>query len=274
MKVMRTVISFYRKHSKLIRNLLALTLLSLITSHLTDNELFSPNSYYDFPWESTLISIGLGIIIGWIAKLNFQYYSKHHFSKSISLATIIRYILSTLGIISIVYLFVYTILVWLTHNDFEFYYFLIGLLITLLLCAIAIVLIYGEEIYKMHRSNFSDLKLTIRRNGKTTKVSYNEIAYFYSEDKIVYLVKLNGESLATEFTLQELESKLTQNVFFRANRQFIVHLSSVDQISTIENGKLEVKLNPQYSSKNNSQVVISRYKKQEFLTWFDPDTNS
>jgi len=271
---MRNVNLFYRAHSKLIRNLLALVLLSLITSHLTNNELFNPNNSYSFPWESILISIGLSIIIGWIAKLNFQYYSKHHFSKSISLATILRYILSTLGIISIVYLLIYTILVWLTHNNFEFYYFLIGLLITLLLCVITIVLMYGEEVYELHKSNLSDLKLNIRRNGKTNKVSYNEIAYFYSEDKIVYLVKLNGESLATEFTLQELEGKLKQNVFFRANRQFIVHLSSVNQISAIENGKLEIKLNPQNSFKDNCQVVISRYKKQEFLTWFDSDTNS
>ena len=274
MEVIESFKSFYRKHAVIIRNLTVLILLSIITSHLTNHELFSPNSSYDFPWESTLISVGLGIIISWIAHQNFKYYTTHYFSKSVSTTVIIRYVLSTLGIISIAYLVIYCLLIWITHNNFEFYYFLIGLLVTLLLCVIAMTLMYGEKIYKLHKSNFSNRSLTIQRNGKTVKVSYQEIAYFFSEEKVVYVMKINGESIATEFTLQELEEKLIQNVFFRANRQFILHLSSINEITTIENGKLQVSLQPKKTDSDHLQLVVSRYKKQDFLNWFNPSEKS
>jgi hypothetical protein len=265
---------FYRKHTVLIRNLIVLTLLSIITSHLTDHELFSPNSSYNFPWESTLISITLGILISLIAHQNFKYYTKHYFSKSVSTNLIITYVLSTLEIISITYFAVYCFLIWLTNNNFELYFFLIGLLVTLLMCVIAMFLMYGEKIYKLHKSNSSNLSVTIQKNGKTVKIAYNEIAYFFSEEKVVYAMKITGESIATDFTLQELEAKLTQNVFFRANRQFIVHLSSIDEVTTIENGKLQVMLQPKISAFDHSQLIVSRYKKQEFLNWFNPTEKS
>ncbi|CAM1344850.1 LytR/AlgR family response regulator transcription factor [Tenacibaculum amylolyticum] len=269
MKFFHAVLHFYQKHNTLFRNLLILVILSLITSHLTDYDTFSTGDSYDFPWFSIITSIIIGSLIGFIAEKNFTYHKKHYFSNEVSSKSITVFVFTTLGIISLVYIPLYYIAVWFVNASYSFYFLLIGLLITLLLSTIAIALLYGHKIYRLHKLEVLDSKLSVTRNGKTLIVPYHEIAYFYSEEKVVYLVKSNGESFATEFTLQQLETILIQGLFFRANRQFIVSAKAINEMTSIANGKLLVTLIPIIAVENKSQLVISRYKKQEFLAWFE-----
>jgi len=62
---------------------------------------------------------------------------------------------------------------------------------------------------------------------------------------------------------------ISEQSFFRANRQIILHSRSIEQVQSIENGKLSVLLKPTLSDKNAFQVNISRYKKQAFKDWFE-----
>lgn len=269
MKSTHIFINFYNKHFTLLRNLLILVILSLITSHLTDYDIFSTKGSYEFPWFSSITSIIISIVIGLIAEKNFTYYKKLHFSRKVSSKNITVFVFTTLGIISLAYIPFYYIISWIANASYSFYYLLIGLLITLLLSTIAIALLYGDKIYKLHKLEVLESKLSVTRNGKIIIVPYHEIAYFYSEEKVVYLVKNNSESFATEFTLQQLETVLTLGLFFRANRQFILSPKAINEITNIANGKLSVTLSPIISIENKSQLIISRYKKQEFLTWFE-----
>lgn len=175
--------------------------------------------------------------------------------------------MSTLGYISILYIPLYYSVNGLTV--YNIYYLLSGLFVTLLLWTVGITFTYGQAIYKLYKSRHVEGKLKIAYSGKITLINYDEIAFAYSQNKIAYITKSDGTSIPTDFTLNEIEEKINAHSFYRANRQTILHASAVEQVQSIENGKLSVLLKPVLDDKQPLQLTISRYKKQEFLNWFE-----
>lgn len=96
-------------------------------------------------------------------------------------------------------------------------------------------------------------------------ISVSEIAYIFTEQKITYLVTRdrNNEMLAQ--TMDELEDELDPEVFFRANRQFIIHIDSVGMIQNDMNGKLRIFLNQD----NSVEIIVSREKAPLLKKWLD-----
>lgn len=95
-------------------------------------------------------------------------------------------------------------------------------------------------------------------------VSIKDIAYFYIEHKIVNIVNYNDKRFPIEHTMEEVESFIPTNDFFRINRQFII---SADAIESIEKdySKLLLKL----KSKRHPTVYISTEKTKLFKEWLD-----
>ncbi|WP_298514510.1 LytTR family DNA-binding domain-containing protein [uncultured Kordia sp.] len=249
-----------------------LVVFSLLVNHLMTRENFPGSESYVFPWEGFLASIGLGTIIGFIAHFNFKYYKKKYFSKKIEIVTIVKFLLSTLLYIILIYIPIYLILTPLSGGEPDFYYFLIGLLLTLLLSALAVSAYYAFDIYDLYKLSIKDAEIAIEHGAKTTLLTYENIACFYSENKIVYAVQNDGKTITTDFTLNGLEEKVNDQLFFRANRQIIVHINSIDEIEKIENGKLLVRLKSAIQNSEIGEINISRYKRKPFMDWFEQKT--
>jgi len=247
---------------------IALMIFFLVVNHLTKRESFPDGKSYRFPIEGFLSSIVLSILIGIIAHLNFKFYKKKYFSKKVEIVTIIWFMVSTLGYITIIYIPVNIILNIVAGGQTQFYYLLVGLLITLLLSFIIIGLWYAQDIYNLYKLSIKDAEITIESGAKITKLTYENIACFYSENKIVYTVQNDGTAIITDFTLNELEEKINDQLFFRANRQIIIHKNAVDQIEKIENGKLRIRLKASIENDAVAKINISRYKRKAFMDWF------
>ncbi|WP_298425834.1 LytTR family DNA-binding domain-containing protein [uncultured Kordia sp.] len=249
-----------------IRKLLVLSIFSLIVNHLSERNSFPDSDAYAFPIEGIIASITLGTIIGIVADFNFKFYKKKYFSKQVETGRIVRFIVSTLGYITLIYIPVYLIA---NKGELQLYYLLIGLLLTLLICFVAFILLYAADIYKLYRVSIEEAKITIAHGAKTTRLTYEDIACFYSENKVVYAVQQDGKTITTDFTLNELEETINSQLFFRANRQIILHINSIDQIEKIENGKLLVRLKISILNTEISEINISRYKRKAFMDWFE-----
>jgi len=103
--------------------------------------------------------------------------------------------------------------------------------------------------------------LTLHRNT-LVPISQNEIAFFHKEE-LIYVHTLSNERYISEHhTLDELEALLNPDVFFRASRQYIIHIQSVDRIKTTHKG-LTVQLKPSYKT----EIDISREKATAFKNW-------
>ena len=252
---------------RLFQRAIVLTIFSLVVNHLATHDNFLDNESYRFPIEGFLSTIILFILIGIITNLNFKFYKKKYFFKKIEVATILWFMVTTLGYITIMYIPVNIILNIVVGVQTVFYYLLIGLLITLLLSFIFISILYAQEIYSLYKLSIRDAEITIESGAKTTKLTYENIAFFYSENKIVYTVQNDGTVINTDFTLNELEEKINDQLFFRANRQIIIHKDAVDQIEKIENGKLNIRLKTSIENNTITEINISRYKRKAFMSW-------
>lgn len=243
-------------------------LFSLVINHLNSPDSFPGSKTYTFPLRGFLTSMLLCIAIATIAEFNFRHFTKKHFSKKVALKTIISFMASTLGYVSLFYFVISIILTNFVGGEIQLYYFLIGLLLTLLLSFLLIGLSYAFDIYNLYILSIKNAEIIIDNGGKTKKLAYKNIAYFFTENKIVFIVQNNGEALVSNYTLNELEENLNDQLFFRANRQIILHKNAIEELKKIENGKLLILLKPKVKNKYTSEINVSRYKRKEFLTWF------
>lgn len=106
--------------------------------------------------------------------------------------------------------------------------------------------------------------LIVHRDGYKTVLS-EDILYFYTELGISKAMLNTGVVENIPQTLEELEKQLDPKFFFRANRQFIIHIDSVKQIFNHFNGKLKLELRKQ----PEMEVIISREKASIFKSWMD-----
>ena len=67
-----------------------------------------------------------------------------------------------------------------------------------------------------------------------------------------------------ENTLDEVEGMLDPELFFRANRQFIIARKAVKDLDFWFNSKLSITLKVQTPEK----IIVSRANVSEFKTWF------
>lgn len=118
---------------------------------------------------------------------------------------------------------------------------------------------------------FKDKVITYRKrfllpvyNGYKTLMT-EDIDFIYSEFKITHLVLKNGETETVQQSMEDLEEELDPAVFFRANRQVIISVQSIDRILNSTNGKLNIIL----KRKKDKEVLISREKTPLFKTWLD-----
>lgn len=114
---------------------------------------------------------------------------------------------------------------------------------------------------KEYRTRFL---LPYRDGYKTLLVS--EIAFLYTENRITYAQPCSGnQSVFLPQTLEELEQQLDPKQFFRANRQYIIHIDSIQHIFNHFNGKLKVEL----KRFPTTEILISREKASVFKQWLD-----
>lgn len=92
-----------------------------------------------------------------------------------------------------------------------------------------------------------------------------DIACFL-RDQLNYLYTFSGEKLLLEYnTLEEIEELLDPQVFYRANRQCILHIDAIQSVRPQENQKLTVYL----KAPLKLEADISREKAPGFKKWLD-----
>jgi two-component system, LytTR family, response regulator LytT len=65
--------------------------------------------------------------------------------------------------------------------------------------------------------------------------------------------------------IKKLEQELNPDVFRRVNRQMVINVNSIHRIEPYFNGKLSVKVIPDFSDK----IVVSKVNARSFMEWVD-----
>ncbi|MDC8005871.1 LytTR family transcriptional regulator [Aureisphaera galaxeae] len=96
-------------------------------------------------------------------------------------------------------------------------------------------------------------------------IAIQEISYIYTENTITYVICQDGKKSTANSSLDELFSQLDQTIFFRANRQFIISISSIDKIMRYGNNQLKILINPE----SETDIIISKNRAAEFKQWLN-----
>jgi DNA-binding LytR/AlgR family response regulator len=108
-------------------------------------------------------------------------------------------------------------------------------------------------------------KFIVNHHRKWMPINTKDIACFMKEN-IHYIYTFSGEKHILDFTtMEDIEELLDPRMFYRANRQFIVHIDAVQTIQPHDNQKLTVTL----KSPLKVQIDVSREKAPSFKKWFD-----
>ncbi len=108
-------------------------------------------------------------------------------------------------------------------------------------------------------------RFLVKTGQQFSYIPIGNIAYFYSEDKIVCAQNNNGKRHILDYTLDQLEGCIDPDSFFRINRKFITKLSSIKKINTYFNSRLKLELQPVPAS----EVIVSRERVGNFKNWLD-----
>lgn len=108
-------------------------------------------------------------------------------------------------------------------------------------------------------------KFIVKQRNQWQPVYTKDIACFY-RDNLNYLLTFGGDKYALDFTaLDELEELLDPKIYYRANRQAIIHIDSIQSVKPVENQKLVITLKPPLKM----VLDMSREKAPGFKKWFD-----
>ncbi|GAO42544.1 LytR/AlgR family response regulator transcription factor [Flavihumibacter petaseus] len=108
-------------------------------------------------------------------------------------------------------------------------------------------------------------KFIVNVRNNWIPVPTRDIACFY-RDNLNYLHTFSGDKYILDYTtLEEIEELLDPRVYYRANRQYIVHIDAIQSVKPHENQKLTLTL----KAPLKIEADISREKAPGFKKWFE-----
>lgn len=108
-------------------------------------------------------------------------------------------------------------------------------------------------------------RFMVKTGDSISSIKTSDISHFLSEDGAVLLCTTNGKRYVIDYTLDTLETTISPEEFFRINRKVIVHINSVQKVSSYFNSRLKL----QHPSIEEEDAVVSRERVGDFKAWLD-----
>mgnify|MGYP000556570119 FL=1 len=114
--------------------------------------------------------------------------------------------------------------------------------------------------FKTYKQSF-----LVHNRDKLIPLLASNISWFYTANELVYAGTADNKQYIIDFTMEQLQQQLDPGVFFRANRQFIVQRSAIQEVDFYFNGRLALKVHPAAKE----QILISKARVPEFKNWMN-----
>ena len=108
-------------------------------------------------------------------------------------------------------------------------------------------------------------RFTVRIGQHLKMINIDTIECFYSENKGTYIHTTEGRDYLIDMTLEQLETELEPQIFFRSNRKFYININAIKDIVSYTNSRLQIKL----QSFNDQEIIVSRERVRDFKDWID-----
>jgi two-component system, LytTR family, response regulator LytT len=106
-------------------------------------------------------------------------------------------------------------------------------------------------------------RFAVRYGEHIKTINVEEVAFFYTEDKVNFLTTKEGRRFTIDFNLDNLESMLDPKSFFRINRQYIISIISIAEMFAYSKSRVLIKLNPPAKH----ETIVSTERSSDFKLW-------
>jgi DNA-binding LytR/AlgR family response regulator len=127
--------------------------------------------------------------------------------------------------------------------------------------------VYNTSLLNTFLQNFNQQKrkrIIVKKGLENISLLLDDVALFFTENKIVYVIDKNGRKYLADKNLSDQEEELDPKTFFRVNRQYIVNINYIRSFKAYERVKLQVELTV---SDLNCFIVVSQETAPVFRKW-------
>ena len=112
-------------------------------------------------------------------------------------------------------------------------------------------------------------RIMIKRGQQLGFLKIDQIACFFAEGKFSYAVDTQYNKFILDNTLSTLENELSPRLFFRINRNLIVHIDAISKVHSWAGNRLQVEL----KGETRVDTVVSRERVTAFKEWLGGNNN-
>ena len=133
---------------------------------------------------------------------------------------------------------------------------------------------YYDEWRESERQRQEEKKLrtggfTVKHGNQNLLLPFADILGFYADEGYTILLTKENKKYFPDRSLDKIEVILPEELFFRLNRQYILHRNVVTGFKRTGNGKIDVLVNAPENLP--SSIPVSRTKAVSFKNWFEID---
>ncbi len=108
-------------------------------------------------------------------------------------------------------------------------------------------------------------KFLIKQGLNLCIIQVKDIAYFYSEDKLSFIITNGGKRFPLETSLNEIETSIDPKLFFRINRKFVIRVEAIQSMTYLSKSKLKLTLVPRLEKEE--LIIVAIEKVGSFRRW-------
>lgn len=107
-------------------------------------------------------------------------------------------------------------------------------------------------------------RFLVRIGQRIRLVDVEDAAFFFTENKVTFVVTWDGSRLPLDITMEKLTDLLADRLFFRINRQYIIHFRAIREMYAYSKSRVKLELMP---SVNDDDIIVSTERSPHFKRW-------
>lgn len=125
----------------------------------------------------------------------------------------------------------------------------------------------SETVTTIENPEFSgkgyEQRFVIKVGNNLKMIEADEIAYSYVQNKMTFITTFQGKRFLVDHSIEKLSSMLDPAVFFRINRQFIVNLKAIREMTATTKSRVMLTVDPPCMV----NTTVSTERSPKFKVW-------
>lgn len=108
-------------------------------------------------------------------------------------------------------------------------------------------------------------RFLVKTGEHIRSIPVEEIQYFFSRQKATFCCTEENKNYLLDHSLEQVESMVDPEVFFRVNRKYLVSMDAIEDIISYSSSRLKIIL----KNCDDKDVIVSRDRVNDFKAWLD-----